>query len=171
MLSFVTPLTALSSAAETVADSVTDRVTKSLSFAAVLGGNDVSSKAPAQEQLAPDQLRETLAQRQAELAEAVSQRLASQGIDSGGMLELEFDDDGDFHLPPGHAAAGRIELLLNSDDALRRQAADLHSLFGEVDRLEFAQRAERLREIDPRAAAELRFKASDLKSHSRKLTV
>ena len=156
MLSLITPWGAGAAVGSAVATAA-EKLAGAVSFAQVLR-SDSTADAPTAEPSAdsPAALREQLARKQADLQTKIAARLREAGIPLEQPLELEADPFGDLRLVDGHPAAGQIEFLINSDPAMREELAELQALRTEVDRLDLLQRGERLHDLDPLAANELR---------------
>lgn len=174
MLSFASPLeTTARSAIGNLVAAATNKIAASVSF-----GDYFKSIGPEEVEATDEtsdasltELQESLQTRSATLQQAIGDRLRAAGISLDGSLAVEFDSRGDLRVEGAHVSASQIELLLSTDESLRQQAADLHAIQGEVEQLELAQRADRLRDIDPRAAADLLAKARDRSGSSHRLIV
>jgi hypothetical protein len=163
MLSVLSPWGATAGAAVgSAVASAAEKLGDSFSFADLLQHSAAESNEPA----APagdrgiEALREQSQARLTALTEQIAQQLRAAGIPLDAPLDLQVDAFGDLRLASeGHPQAGQIELVLNQNSELRSDLTELRALQTEVARLEFAQRADHLEPLDPRAAAALRRQA------------
>lgn len=174
MLSLLSPWGATAGAAiGSAAASAAEKLSGSLPFADLLQTAD-QADAQGTTKADPDSLRsltESALAKLDSLQQKLAERLQAAGITLDGPLPLEVDAFGDLRVNDGHVAADQIELVLNNDPDIRSELKELQALTTEVERLELAQRADRLHDLDPRGANELRRLAREHRAKPPQLVI